>query len=153
MDHGAFCGRHGWLALKGKDLTQYCPGNALCVAITHACAAQKSLDVFFCWQASAPRSTAEALRSPHGRPAVPLVAFGFGGRVVALQLSSAPSMGAVMSLGSLSLMPLAGAISCFADRSQFGSQTVRQLDPNRGQVLKWNGICKQSCMVMRPVIV
>ena len=63
-----------------------------------------------------PRSAEEALHCPHGRPPLPLLAFGFGGRTVSLRLGTGPRMGgsqeeAGPSLGVLQVLPLEAAAS------------------------------------------
>ena len=64
-------------------------------------------------QGNVPRSAAEALQCPHGRPPLPLLAFGFGGRAVILQLRSSPPMGTSMEAsparGVLHVLPLNAA--------------------------------------------
>lgn len=44
-------------------------------------------------KARPPRSVEEALTSPHGRPAVPLLGFGFGGRIIAMLPQPSPGFG------------------------------------------------------------
>lgn len=47
------------------------------------------------------------MRCPSGRPPVPVIAFGFGGRVIAMQPRPAPTMGStqpMLALGPLQLM-------------------------------------------------
>lgn len=56
----------------------------------------------------APRTVEEALKSPSGRPLVPLVAFGFGGRVIIMVPRASPlldaSGGRPLALGPLQLL-------------------------------------------------
>lgn len=85
---------------------------------------------------SAPRTVEEAVRCPHGRPPIPLLAFGFGGRVVAMRLQPGPSMGAAtgstLALGPLRSMRMEGLSANLAG--------LQNLFPPQGQV----PLCFQS---------